>query len=163
MQLSDSVEYLNSLKERKERYKKQIDKLTSRIQEMEEGEVVKDSVKGGSGGIQTYKIEGFPSKEYSARKNRLLLTRMNLEEAQCVIEEQEQLLSGKVADIEKFLAGIDDIHIRRIVNLRCIDNMSWAQVAATIGGGNTESAVKMAFYRYLDKAFEDCALCDENV
>ncbi len=150
MQYDDTVEYLNSVKERKAKYESQIEKLTKRIKEIEDGEIVKDSVKGGAGGIQTYKIEGFPSRDYQERKTRLLLTRLKLEEVQCLIEEQEQILAEKVAEIEQFVAQIDDTRIKNIVTMR-MQGKSWNQIADVIGKNATEDSVRMLFNRFVEK------------
>ena len=54
-----------------------IDSLEKYIVKMEaEGSVV-DTVTGGNGGIQHFKIEGFPYPEYSKKKT-LLLTRKSI-------------------------------------------------------------------------------------
>lgn len=150
LQYSDTVEYLNSVKDRKEKYKIQIDKLTNRIKEIEEGEIVKDSVKGGAGGLQTYKIEGFPSKEYQERKTRLLLTRMNYEKAQSIVDEQEKLLSEKVAEIEGYISTIEDSKIKCIVSMR-MQGDSWNRIADVIGKNATEDSVRMLFNRFVEK------------
>ena len=53
--------------------------------------------------------------------------------------------------VEEFIASIKDSHIRRIISLRIVDNLSWNKVADHIGGGNTEGSVKMAFQRFMEK------------
>lgn len=40
--------------------------------------------------------------------------------------------------------------MRRIINLRFLENKTWIQIAHIIGG-NTESSVKMAFQRFIEK------------
>lgn len=51
--------------------------------------------------------------------------------------------------LERYISGIDDSLIRQIFTYRFVNGLSWAQVAAHIGGGNTEGGVKMLCYRYL--------------
>ena len=53
-----------------------------------------------------------------------------------------------IADTER---KIDDCQTRLIFKLRCLDNMSWNQVADKVGGMNSEYSVKKRFYRYLEK------------
>ena len=53
------------------------------------------------------------------------------------------------AKLEAYISGIDDSLTREIYRLRFISGLPWAQVAASIGGGNTADSVKKTCYRYL--------------
>ena len=56
--------------------------------------------------------------------------------------------------IEAFIYSINDSLTRRIFTMRYIDGAfqpSWAKVAHTIGGGNTEGSVRKTAARYLKK------------
>ena len=53
--------------------------------------------------------------------------------------------------IASFIDGIDDAQLRTILRLRFLRGLTWRDVAANIGGRNTESSVKMVCYRYLSK------------
>ncbi len=57
-----------------------------------------------------------------------------------------------LAEIERFISGIDDSLMRQIFELRCVDGLSWAQIAGRVGGGNTEAGVRMIYTRYLKKS-----------
>ena len=46
-----------------EETKKRIEKLQIKLDKINEGGNVKDAVKGGDGGLQTFHIEGFPTAE----------------------------------------------------------------------------------------------------
>lgn len=121
-----------------------IGKLEEQLDRMEmEGPVV-DKVMGGDGGLQPFRIEGFPYPEYS-RKKTLLFNRKAIQ------SELEMEISEMIADVEKFIKEIDDSHLRRIVTLRVVDGLSWNQVAKKMGGGNTEDGVRKTFDRFLDK------------
>ena len=136
-QYSDLQKEAQEIKERIRKTEEQIWKIE------EEGNVI-DTVSGGNGGIQHFKIEGFPHPEYS-RKKTLLYAR----KATLATLEMEILESLK--QLEEFVSGIDDSRMRRIVTLRFVDNLSWNEVADRIGGGNTEGSVKMAFQRFMEK------------
>ena len=51
--------------------------------------------------------------------------------------------------IERFIAGIENDQTRMIFRLRFLRCLTWGEVAAVIGGRNTENGVKSACYRYL--------------
>jgi hypothetical protein len=56
--------------------------------------------------------------------------------------------------LERYINDIDDSRTRMIFALRFVNGLSWVQVAAHIGGGNTDKSVSKACYRYLEGATE---------
>ena len=136
IQYSDLQEEVKEVRERIEKTEKQIAKIE------DDGNVV-DSVRGGDGGIQHFKIEGFPYPEYS-RKKTLLYAR------KATLASLEMELMETLNKVEEFIASVDDSRMRRIITLRFIDNLSWNKVADRIGGNNTEDSVKKSFYRFME-------------
>lgn len=136
-QYNDLLEEAKEVRERISQTEKQIAKIE------EEGKVI-DTVSGGPGGIQHFKIEGFPYPEYS-RKKSLLYARKS------ILANLELELLETLNQVEKFIASVEDSRMRRIITLRVIDNLSWNGVADRIGGGNTEDSVKKSFYRFMEK------------
>lgn len=51
-----------------------------------------------------------------------------------------------------FIYTIDDLKIRQVFILRFIEDLPWMEVADRIGGRETESSVKNAVYRYVERA-----------
>lgn len=47
--------------------------------------------------------------------------------------------------------GVDDSRMRRIISFRFIDGMTWEQVGINMGGGNSASTVRTAFYRFMEE------------
>lgn len=135
------IQYSDLQQECKE-VREKIEKLERQIAKIEADGTVVDKVRGGLGGLQSFKIEGFPYPEYS-RKKTLLYAR------KATISELEMELLETLNEVEEFIASISDSHIRRIINLRVIDGLSWSEVARKIGG-NTEDSVKKAFYRFME-------------
>ena len=135
-QYSDLQKECKEVREKIEKLEKQIDRIEK------DGNVI-DKVRGGDGGLQSFKIEGFPYPEYS-RKKTLLYAR------KATLSELETELLETLNDVEEFIASISDSHIRRIVNLRVVDGLSWNEVARRIGG-NTEDSVRKAFERFVEK------------
>ena len=135
------IQYSDLQQECKE-VREKIEKLERQIEKIESDGAVVDKVRGGDGGLQSFKIEGFPYPEYS-RKKTLLYAR------KATLSELEMELLETLNDVEIFITSIKDSHIRRIVNLRVVDGLSWNEVARRIGG-NTEDSVKKAFYRFME-------------
>lgn len=130
--------------------KKQIADIENRIYEIRQGEIVKDKVKGGLGGIQTFTIEGFPTREYEQKTKELQKKKILLENRQKVASQLEIQIAEQIIEVEKFIASIKDSHTRRIVELRVVEGLSWREVADEIGGGNTENGVKKIYSRLFE-------------
>lgn len=131
------------------RLEEQIEKLETRIKEIEDGEIVKDKVKGGLGGIQNFNIEGIPIAEYERARTNLLSKKLMLNNRKSALEIQEFDLLQMTNEVEEFIHGLEDSHMRRIINLRVIEQLSWNKVADKMGGNNTEDSVRKAFDRFL--------------
>lgn len=150
IQYSDLQEEVKETREKIEKLKYTIEKIEAQLSRIESGEVVRDKVYGGAGGIQGFVIEGVPVKEYDRKKSDLLLKKLMLNQRKSTLEILEFDLLEKTNEVEEFIAGVNDSRMRRIINLRFIERLSWNQVADRIGGGNTEGSVKMAFQRFME-------------
>lgn len=139
-----------------EKLEKDIEKLIKRISEIESGEIVKDKVYGGNGGQQGFVVSGIPIKEYSEKKTLLYSKKLKLEERKTILEKHEIKIMGQVNEVEEFIKGIDDCLVRRIVQHRIIEGLSWNKVAEKIGGESTEDSVKKIYQRYLKKICPTC-------
>lgn len=53
--------------------------------------------------------------------------------------------------LERYIAEIPDSLIRQIFQLRFVNGLTWAQIAFSVGGGNTEEGVRKRVYRYLEQ------------
>lgn len=107
-----------------------------------EPETVADSVRGSSPYFpyleHSIRIEGIDYKGYSNRINRL----------QRRLQGQLEELMDITDKAYEYIEGIDDSLIRQILTYRYINGLSWTQVAAHIGGGNTADSVRMAHNRF---------------
>ena len=129
-QYDDLIREMKEVEQRIQNVKAEIRKIEA------EGEVT-DMVAGGYGGIQHFTIRGFPVPEYTRKK--------------AMLRHREIVLNGlkNEDDVQVFINGIEDSHIRRIVSMRYIDGMTWRQIATRIGGGNSEDAVRKTVERFL--------------
>lgn len=148
--------------EKIERLEIRIAKLEKRIAEIKEGDTVKDKVRGGEGGLQSFVIEGIPIVEYDDKKTELQIKKRLLIRQKDLLAVLQLELLRQENEIEKFLQGISDSQIRRIVRLRVLSGFSWNEVAMKIGGGNTEDGVRICFERFLKKN-ESCSVCSEKM
>ena len=137
------IQYSDLQQECKE-VREKIEKLERQIAKIESDGAVVDKVRGGDGGLQSFKIEGFPYPEYS-RKKTLLYAR------KATLSELEMELLETLNEVEAFIASVKDSHMRRIISLRVVDGLSWNKVADCIGGGNTEDSIRMSFNRFMEK------------
>lgn len=137
------IQYGDLIHERDE-VKRKIVKLEQEIDKIEQEGSVVDKVRGGEGGLQSYKIEGFPHPQYN-RKKALLSARKE------TLDELDMKILENLNEIEAFITRITDSHVRRIINLRIIEKHTWGKIAEKIGGGNTEDSVKKIFYRFMEK------------
>lgn len=74
------------------------------------------------------------------------------------LAEYETIIRGLLAKVQvqrkrivEFINGIDDSLMKQIIFYRHISCMRWNEVAAEIGGGNTEDSVRMVYNRYFKK------------
>ena len=137
------VQYIDLQEEQKE-VTERIRKLEKQIDKIESDGAVVDKVRGGLGGIQSFKIEGIPYPEYS-RKKTLLYNR------KAILSELEMEITERLNEVEQFIKSVQDSHLRRIITYRVVEGLSWNEVADKIGGGNTEDSVRKAFDRFMSK------------
>lgn len=135
-------QYTNLQKECKE-VREKIDKLEKQIEKIEDEGVVIDKVRGGEGGLQSFRIEGFPYPEYSRKKTLLFARKAKL-------SDMELELLEKVNMVEEYISSLSDSHIRRIISLRVVEGLSWGKIAIKMGGNNTEDSVRMCYNRFIE-------------
>lgn len=157
-QYSNTKKEIDDLSKKIEVLEIKIPKLEKRIAEIQEGHTVKDKVRGGNGGLQSFVIEGIPVTEYENKQTELQIKKRLLERQKKLLETLELELIRQSNEVETFLQTINDSQTRRIIRLRVIDGLSWNEVADKIGGGNTEDGVRMCFDRFLKKNIS-CSVC----
>jgi DNA repair ATPase RecN len=86
-----------------------------------------------------FHVEGVAVPDYEDKVRRLKRK----------LERRTEELIDKREELEEYIATIPDSLIRQILTLRYVNGLSWAQVAAHIGGGNTADSVRMAHNRFL--------------
>lgn len=137
------VQYADLLEEKKE-IQKRIRKIEQKIELMLKDGNVKDAVKGGEGGLQTFHIEGFPHADYDEAEYLLTKARRELRQREIKITEQ-------TVEVEHFLNTLDDSRMRRMITKRFIEGKSWNQVANEMGKLYTAESCQKQTERFLKK------------
>ena len=65
------------------------------------------------------------------------------------IEENIKRCEVERAKLLEYISGVEDSLTREIFRLRFVEGLSWAEVAARVGGGNTVEGIRKRVYRYL--------------
>ena len=94
------------------------------------------------------KLSGMPTAPHS---NDSKVERMAAEivDLQAIIAAKQIQCIHEQARLERYIAGVPDSLTRQVFQFRFVDGLPWSQVAACIGGENTEDGVKKICYRYL--------------
>lgn len=98
-------------------------------------------------GLGAQEITGMPHAPGTADKVCGLV--VEIDDLETRIDVLRKECAGEKKTLEKHIDTIKDDHTRMIFRLRFLHCMTWAQVADTIGGGNTATNVKLICYRYL--------------
>lgn len=129
---------------------KRIPKLQKIIDDIEEGHTVKDKVRGGEGGLQSFVIEGVQYNQWNVKKAELSFKKEMLEQRKALLKTLEMELMLRTKEVEEFIYSISDSITRRIISFRVIEGMTWKEIAEHIGGSNNENSVKKAYQRYIE-------------
>ena len=121
--------------------KSEIKMLREQVDNLKAG-IVSDVVEGSESEFpytkRRFVITGIDYKEYEKKTKRL----------QKHLQRRVDELMDLLEEINKYIEGIDDSLLRQIISLRHVNGLTWDQVAASIGGGNTGDGVRMMHDRY---------------
>lgn len=148
-QYCDMKKEVVETEERIERLRGDIFRLEEQIAKIEANETVRDCVKGGDGGIQTFRIEGVPTPELKKKRTDLLHKRLLLNDRLSLFELLKTELEDRTVEVEKYITDVEDSHMRRILIFRVVDGLPWEEVAKKMGDNSTPASVKMAYKRFL--------------
>lgn len=139
VQYTDLQEEIRDIRRRAERARGQMERMET------EGTVL-DAVKGTrqDGTFGSIRIEGFPYADYEKRRRSLQSYLLKL-------AEMEEKLLELTNQAEEYINSIEDSRMRRIVQYRILDGLSWYEVADRMGGKATSDSCRMYFERFLQK------------
>ena len=93
-----------------------------RLEKIEKEGAVSDVVSGGMGGIQHFKVTGFPTPEHAKVKQLLISRRQRL-------RMKEDELLELTNQIEEYIESIKKSEIRIMFRMYYIEGLTWNQVA----------------------------------
>ena len=93
--------------------------------------------------------DGMPrTKGVSDKVSTLAIAIVDLEER---IAYLKKTIADEEGDISAWISSIEDPLTRQIFRLRFLCGLSWADVAQTVGGRNSDSGVRTVCYRYMER------------
>ncbi len=96
-------------------------------------------------------VDGMPFSNTNVTSNPTEQKAIRLSETEKVIKGKIAEIQLKVAEIDKFLATIDDSYLVQIINDRCVLCLSWKEIAFDMGEMYTEEMVRQAYHRFVKK------------
>ena len=139
------LEQYTALQDEQKDLIRRIQSLDARLLNIETNVIVSDTVSRGKKGLQSLgvvRIEGFPSQDYTRRKQALKKLKETLS------RKSDELLE-MLNDVEEYMDSIDDGEIRALIRYRYIDGMSWRDVGKAVH--MNEDAASKKLERYLQK------------
>jgi hypothetical protein len=134
------------LKEEIRDLEKRIQDIEDRLVRIEEDGAVTDSVTCGRKGkkpLGTIKISGFPFIERRKVKTSLQVKQLKYSG---LVSRYLELTN----DVDDYINNLGDSRMRRILRFRYLDDMTWLQVANSIGGITTADSVRMEHDRFFE-------------
>lgn len=148
IQYSDALARVKLLQEELDKKQRHLDRLGRK------GYVVSDTVTYGKRGkkpLGTVKVTGYPVRELK----RAVKT---WEKSQGILEKEKQGLLELIAQVEEYIAGIEDVKMRNIMTLYYVKGLTWVQVAHKMNEiypnslrDYTESGCRQKHDRFLEK------------
>lgn len=93
-------------------------------------------------------LSGMPRS--TAYGNKIESSVADIIDLRAIIAAKQQQCIYERSRLMRYITEIDDSLTREIFIFRFVNGLSWRQVAASVGGSNTEESVKKICYRYLD-------------
>lgn len=143
----EEMKQLTNLKGEILRLNKRIDEVQEKINKYQ----IHDSVKAS--------LTEFPYTQHSVAVSGISgecypeawKLRKELDELKSELETKKIKNDLEYARLNRYIQKARDSVLRDALSMHYIDNLTWSQVAANIGNGYSEDAIKKMCYRYLKK------------
>lgn len=105
---------------------------------------------------EAYTLSGIDNTKPKPKNRRISdPTGDKVADTEKIIEAKLKEIQRKRKEIIEYICGIDDSLVRQIVKYRCVNLMTWSDIAGCIGGGNTADSVRKIYERYLLSTMSD--------
>lgn len=121
--------------------RKEIFELQSKIEKIEKEGVLNDCVEASS--------KHFPYTKYNVKveaKNPRLVKKINMYKS--ILQERLELLLDVQTELEEFISKLPTSRLRRIFELRYIEQYTWTKIAYIIGRNSTPDSVRKEHDRF---------------
>ena len=126
-----------------------LDELNLHWHLVDELNKARDRLQSMSSFLKAQSLDGMPRATGESRKVESLA--ILVEQQADAVDRMERIVQKSEKPIREFIAGIHDNRTEQIFSLRFIAGFEWGEVAAIVGGKNTEESVKATCYRYLKR------------
>ncbi len=126
--------------------KRELDRHLEMVQQLENERELLASLLAAAG-PRAQRLDGMPRAHGAADPVGYLAA--EIADMRETISRREADVARSEAVVATYIQTIGDSQTRMIFRLRFIHGMAWKEVAAAVGGRNTESGVKNICYRYI--------------
>lgn len=120
-------------------------------QRLEEARELLASLEAAAG-PRAQQLDGMPHAQGASDHTGDLAA--EIADAETVIESLQAEIVRSETAVAAWIGTIEDMQTRMIFRLRFIRGLTWKEVAALIGGGNTAKSVQIRAYRYMKAHLE---------
>lgn len=126
--------------------KQELDRHLELVQQLEdEGELLASLI--AAAGPRAQCLDGMPHAHGVSDPVGCLAA--EIADMRGTVAQREAAVARSEAAVAAYIQTIEDSQTRMIFRLRFIHGMAWKEVAAAVGGRNTENGVKNTCYRYI--------------
>lgn len=101
--------------------------------------------------IKAQSLDGMPFQNTGDVSDVVANIAIKIIEQTEVVDAARYNVERKIAEIDKYIASLDDSFLKQIINYRCCKCMSWDNVARMIGSGTSAESCRKYFDRKIPK------------
>ncbi len=126
--------------------KQELDRHMELVQQLERDRELLASLEAAVG-LRVQLLDGMPHAHGAADLVGCLA--VEIADMRETVAQREAAVARSEAAVAAYIQTIEDSQTRMIFRLRFIHGMAWKEVAAAVGGRNTENGVKNTCYRHI--------------
>ena len=129
---------------------KEIEEIKQNVKQLEEKkrlleeDTINDSVKGGYGGKQRYKVNSYAKADIEETE---YLINKNIR----ILKQRQKEVHETIICIEEYINKVNDSRMRRMITFKYVKGMTWNQTAMAMGDNYTADGCRMDMKRFFGK------------